>query len=232
MNNILYLSTIFLGFVSLLISSIIINKKLKIVSFEKLIYSYILSMIFFLTFSKLFYIILELDFTSFTNFIYGKNINDILKFIFSGYSFIGGYLGIILSNYIYSKIINIDFKKILLIYATSMIIMYSILKIGCFIKGCCIGKYYTNIQIIESVVNLIIYVYLILTLNKKDINISVGKSIIGFSIVRFIISIFRVYSTIYSFVAVEIICLILTIVGVKFINYKRRKICLKKIMKK
>lgn len=217
MNNIIYLFTILLGFISLFVSEIVINKKLKVMSFKDLIYNYILSMIFFLVFSKIFYIILELDFASFVNFIYDENINGTLKFIFSGYSFIGGYLGIVLSSYIYSKIINIDFKKILLIYTTSMIVMYSVLKIGCFIKGCCIGKYYTNIQIVETIVNMIIYIYLLLIFNNKNINILLGKSIIGFSMIRFIISIFRVYSTIYSFVVVEIICLILSVIGIKLI---------------
>ena len=189
-------------------------------SFKDLIYNYILSMIFFLVFSKIFYIILELDFASFVDFIYNDNINSTLKFIFSGYSFIGGYLGIVLASYIYSKIINTDFKKVLLIYTTSMIVMYSVLKIGCFIKGCCIGKYYTNIQIIETILNMIMYIYLLLTFNNKSINILLGKSIIGFSMIRFIISIFRVYSTTYSFVVVEIICLILNVIGIKLITKK------------
>lgn len=220
MNNIIYLFTILLGFISLFVSEIVINKKLKVMSFKDLIYNYILSMIFFLVFSKIFYIILELDFASFVDFIYNDNINSTLKFIFSGYSFIGGYLGIVLSSYIYSKIINTNFKKILLIYTISMIVMYSVLKIGCFIKGCCIGKYYTNIQIVETIVNMIMYIYLLLTFNNKSINILLGKSIIGFSMIRFIISIFRVYSTTYSFVVVEIICLILNVIGIKLITKK------------
>lgn len=220
MNNIIYLFTILLGFISLFVSEIAINKKLKVMSFKDLIYSYILSMIFFLVFSKIFYIILELDFASFVDFIYNDNINSTLKFIFSGYSFIGGYLGIVLSSYIYSKIINTNFKKILLIYTISMIVMYSVLKIGCFIKGCCIGKYYTNIQIVETILNMIMYIYLLLTFNNKSINILLGKSIIGFSMIRFIISIFRVYSTTYSFVVVEIICLILNVIGIKLITKK------------
>lgn len=220
MNNIIYLFTILLGFISLFVSEIVINKKLKVMSFKDLIYNYILSMIFFLVFSKIFYIILELDFASFVDFIYNDNINSTLKFIFSGYSFIGGYLGIVLSSYIYSKIINTNFKKILLIYTISMIVMYSVLKIGCFIKGCCIGKYYTNIQIIETILNMIMYIYLLLTFNNKSINILLGKSIIGFSMIRFIISIFRVYSTTYSFVVVEIICLILNVIGIKLITKK------------
>lgn len=220
MNNIIYLFTILLGFISLFVSEIVINKKLKVMYFKDLIYSYILSMIFFLVFSKIFYIILELDFASFLDFIYNDNINSTLKFIFSGYSFIGGYLGIVLSSYIYSKIINTNFKKILLIYTISMIVMYSVLKIGCFIKGCCIGKYYTNIQIVETIVNMIMYIYLLLTFNNKSINILLGKSIIGFSMIRFIISIFRVYSTTYSFVLVEIICLILNVIGIKLITKK------------
>ena len=220
MNNIIYLFTILLGFISLFVSEIVINKKLKVMSFKDLIYSYILSMIFFLVFSKIFYIILELDFASFVDFIYNDNINSTLKFIFSGYSFIGGYLGIVLASYIYSKIINTNFKKILLIYTISMIVMYSVLKIGCFIKGCCIGKYYTNIQIVETILNMIMYIYLLLTFNNKSINILLGKSIIGFSMIRFIISIFRVYSTTYSFVVVEIICLILNVIGIKLITKK------------
>lgn len=231
MSNFIYLITICIGFLSLFVSTLIINKNLKVISFEKLIYCYILSMIFFLFFSKLFYIILELDFDSFKNFILGKNIVDVLKFIFSGYSFIGGYLGIILSNYIYSKLIKVDFKKLLLLFITSMIIMYSILKIGCFIKGCCIGKYYINIQIVECFINFIIYIYLLITINKKHINVSIGKSMIGFSLTRFFISFLRVYSSFYSFILVEIICLILTLIGIKNImserrnGYVKRKLC-------
>lgn len=38
--------------------------------------------------------------------------------------------------------------------------------------------------------------------------------------IRFIISIFRVYSTTYSFVVVEIICLILNVIGIKLITKK------------
>lgn len=220
MSDIIYLFTILLGFISLFVSEIVINKKLKVMSFKDLIYSYILSVIFFLVFSKIFYIILELDFASFLDFIYNDNINSTLKFIFSGYSFIGGYLGIVLSSYIYSKIINTDFKKVLLIYTTSMIVMYSVLKIGCFIKGCCIGRNYTNIQIVETILNMIMYIYLLLTFNNKSINILLGKSIIGFSMIRFIISIFRVYSTTYAFVVVEIICLILNVIGIKLITKK------------
>lgn len=219
MNNIIYLLIILFGFLSLFISCFLINNKFRFLSLESFLYSYIFSVIFFVIFSKLFYIISELDFSCFKNFLFG-NLNDVFRFVLSGYSFIGGYLGVIISNYIYSKIIKEDFKKILFVYIISMILMYSILKLGCFIKGCCFGMFFSNIQVIESIINLIIYIYLLLSISD-NIYLMIGKGLIGFSFTRFIISMDRVYSSIYSFIVVLVILIIMFFIGLNLISVKR-----------
>lgn len=223
MNNLIYFLINIFGFLSLFISCYFINKKLKVLTFEKLTYSYILALIFFLLFSKIFYIVLELDVNSFINFISGKNIYLVLKFIFSKYSFIGGYIGVVVSIYLFSKLIKMDFKKILSIYLTSIILMYSIMKVGCYIKGCCIGKILFPIQLLESIINMIVYVYIISKFNSCNMNKIMGYSLIGFGLTRFIISMLRVYSSNHSFIFIEIICLILLIVGIIILKTERSK---------
>ena len=189
------------------------NKKLKLLSIENLLYSYICFTIGFILFAKIFHIFLDFDFKS-LKFLLNHNIKESFNFIFSGYSFIGGYIGGIGSIYLFSKLINIRFKSLIAIFLHSLLLMYGILKIGCFINGCCIGKYDFPIQIIESIISLVIYGYIFLNLMKYKENKLIGISIFSFGLSRFLISFFRIYSNIYSFIIVEIICLIFIVIGI------------------
>lgn len=223
MNNLLYLLVIILGFILPFIFSIFINKKNKIFSLEYLFYSYIIFLIVFIIFSKIGYIILEFDLNNLYLFFNSNNIIDKLKFILSGYSFIGGYIGGILSCLLFSKITNKNFKELLLIYAPTLILIYSILKIGCFIKGCCIGYFNIPIQLIESSINLILYLYILLNIKKFHMNKTIGISFIYFGLIRFIISFIRQYNNYFSFVFIEIFCLILIVIGLKILKEKTQK---------
>ena len=219
MHNIMYLIFIFLGFVLPFLSCLIINKKLKIVSLEYLFYSFILFLIFFLLFSKIFHVILECDINSLIVFIKSNFIIDKLKFILSGYSFIGGYIGSIIVVFIFSKIIKN--KDLLIIYFPNFNLMYGILKIGCHIKGCCGSFLDVPIQLIESVLNIIIYLLIIKNINKISKNKIIGISLISFGIIRFIISLFRLYNYFYSFILIQLFCLLLIIIGIKTILNKK-----------
>ena len=201
---ILYFSVIFIGFLINFISVVIYNKKYRVLNFENLIISYILFIISFLVFSKIGYIIINRNLI-----IDNKVLPNIVNFFLFGYAFIGGYIGLFVYSYFSSKIFKCNKLDIMKIYIPNMLILYSILKIGCFINGCCKGI--IPIQIIESICNLIAYIYIcILVKNNKNI---LNISIIIFGLLRLILSIFRIYNALYIFVIVEVMCIIIIIYG-------------------
>ena len=96
----------------------------------------------------------------------------------------------------------------MILYLPNMLLLYSILKIGCYINGCCNGKIFIPIQIVESILNFIAYIYTIyLILNNKNKIYIVSNSILLFGLLRLILSLFRIYYLSYTFIIVEIICL-------------------------
>jgi len=70
MNNLFYILFIVLGFSLPFASCIVINKKFRIISSEYLFYNYILFLIGFVIFAKIFYVILEFDINSLKLFMY------------------------------------------------------------------------------------------------------------------------------------------------------------------
>lgn len=221
MNNLVYILFVILGFTLPFISCIIINKKFKIISLQYLFYSYILFLTGFIILAKIFYIILEFDTNSLNLFITTDSIIYKLNFIFSGYSFIGGYIGGIFSLFIFSRIVKNNFRNLLVIYLPSLIFMYSILKVGCFIKGCCGSYIDVPVQLIESVVNLIGYLYLLINLDKFSKNKIIGISFMYFGIIRFLLSFIRSYNNCFSFILVELICFIFVVIGIKYLKLRK-----------
>ena len=190
----MYLIVYLIAFFSLIIGIVIFNRIFKILSLEYLFYSFMLFIILFFICSKIGYIIIDLDFNQ-----------SIYTFITSGYAFIGGYFSCFILSLLTSKLFK--WRNILILYIPNMLLFYSILKISCYIKGCCSGI--IPIQLIESVFNFIGYLYICyLVLKKKDINKIINMSIILFSILRIILSLFRSYTNIYSLIIVELICII------------------------
>ena len=204
-KNILYFIIIFIGFLLNFISIIIYNKKYKILKLENIIISYLLFIILFLVFAKIGYIIINRNII-----INNKLFPNYINFFISGYAFISGYLGLILFTIISSKLFKCNKLDIMKIYIPNMLLLYSILKIGCFINGCCKGV--IPIQIIESITYLIVYI-IICILEKHNKNI-INISIILFGLLRLILSIFRTYHSLYSFIVVEIICIIIIFYGI------------------
>lgn len=193
---ILYLCIILLGFIFNFISCIKLNTKLNK---EYFFYSYIIFIISFFFGCKLFHIILNFDFT------YNITI------LFTGYSFLGGLILSIISLQLFSKVVKHNLLKI---YLPSLILLYSILKISCFIIGCCKGINNIPIQLIESLINIIIYFIIIYKFKNK----LVSYSLILFSITRLIVSFIRIYPNIFSFIISQIICIVLIIYGIKYKN--------------
>ena len=98
-------------------------------------------------------------------YLYYIKLGKILTMISSGYIFLGGAIGGFLAVFIYSTISKKSLYKLCNIFIPNLILIYSIAKISCFINGCCrgitINGYILPIQIIESLIYLIIYLYII-----------------------------------------------------------------------
>lgn len=211
-KNILYFIVMLLGFIIYFISVIIYNKKYKILNLENIIISYLLFIIFFLIFGKIGYIIIN------RNIIITNNLfpNYINFFIF-GYAFISGYIGILIHSIICSKLFKCHKLDIMHLFIPNVLLLYSILKICCYINGCCSGI--IPIQIIESITYMITYIYICyLEKSNKD---TIKISIILFGLLRLILSLFRIYNSIYQLIIVEIICLIIIFYGITLKTIKK-----------
>ena len=209
-----------MGFVIPFISVMLLNKKYKILSLENCIYSYIIFLILFISFSKIVHLFIDFDMNSVT-YLVSSDIIYRLKFIFSGYSFIGGYIGLLMAILIMSKIFKKDKIDIMTLYIPSILIMYSILKIGCYIKGCCYGLTNYPIQLIEVIINFIAFICVLYLMYKnRNKNIIVGLSFILFGSLRFVVSIFRVFASSYTLIFIELFCLFLIFLGIKIIRGK------------
>ena len=221
MENIIYFLAIFIGFLILLVSVFLINKKYSILSSENCAYSCIIFLIAFILFSKITHLFIDLDLNS-VNKLFSSTTTDKLEFVFSGYSFIGGYIGLLISIIILSKLLKKDTTDIMVLFVPSALIMYSILKVGCYIKGCCSGITNFPIQLIETAINFFAFIFILILIRKNTRkNTVVGLSFISFGMLRLIISLFRFFTNIYTFIFVEMFCIFLVILGIKIKKYKK-----------
>lgn len=101
------------------------------------------------------------------------------SFYYAGFSAYGGVIGGIFALIVFCKLYKISILKLLNIYIPVLPLLYSISKFGCFFSGCCYGIEYSGlgnivykfateapievelfpIQMLESVINLLIFIY-------------------------------------------------------------------------
>lgn len=209
---------VLLGFILFYLSLIYFNKKINL-NKQQLFFSYILFGLSFFFFAKLFNIIVDWNIDSYNLYLNG-NFIDKINFIISGYSFIGGYLGGIIILLIYGKAIKIDTYKLLSLYLPSLLLLYSILKFICLKLGCCESDI-VPIQLIEIIINFILYIVIFIKYKKLNNNKIISYSLICFWGCRFILSFFRNYIFTKPFYIIELICLIIFIIGL-IINKKKK----------
>lgn len=159
-------------------------------------------------------------------------------FIFSGgfgFSSLGGLLGGLLFLGIYSILLKKDYKYILNLFMPSIPLMYAISKIGCFVAGCCHGIPYDGIghivynnslvapkgislfpvQIVETIVFLIIFIWIVYKYLKHNISfILIIKEIIICSIFKFLLDFLRYDHVTKVITPNQIMCLVLIVIGV------------------
>lgn len=211
LENIIYLLIICSGFIIPFIMCYKFNKRAEILSLEYFLYSYIIFIIFFFIFAKMLYIILDNKWNM-MSYIMTNDIVMRFKFILSGYTFVGGYIGGLVSLILMSKLFKRKILKLMYIYIPNMLLMYGILKLGCYVKGCCGSYVEIPIQLIEAIINLMGYMFILWLVKVESKNI-VAMSFILFGLFRFILSLFREFSYLYILVFMEIFCLVMISYG-------------------
>lgn len=162
-----------------------------------------------------------------------------------GFSSLGGVLGSLLFLGIYALMLKKSYKYILILFMPSIPLMYAIGKIGCFAAGCCHGIPYDGIghvvyhsskvallntnlfpvQIVETIVFLIIFIYIISKYIKNNISIKlVMKEIIICGLAKFILDFFRYDHVDKVITSNQIMCLVLIVVSAIYLIKINKKI--------
>lgn len=169
-------------------------------------------------------------------------------YIFSkdlGFSSLGGVIGGLIMLYLYSLLVKKDYKYMLILFMPSIPLMYAIGKIGCFVAGCCYGIPYdgighivyhssevallnTNlfpIQIIETIIFLIIFIYIITRYYKNKFSIKlIMIEIIVCGIAKFLLDFLRYEHTVKVVTSNQIMCLLLVIFSSIYLIRLNKKI--------
>ena len=146
--------------------------------------------------------------------------------MFSGFSYMGGVLGFIIFNKVYSLIYKNVPSKISNLELLAVPLIYSISKIACFKVGCCAGIDNIPIQIIESIIYFIIFVIFVALYKKyKDIKMISNLCMICLCISRFIVDFYRSErdKIIFNITLTQIICGIIIVIGLLKVYKKEKK---------
>ncbi len=157
-------------------------------------------------------------------------IYDNIKKLTLGMSFIGFLIGAIIGVILFCKIEKVRIDKFLSIILPSMILFYGIAKVGCFCAGCCYGIRLNQntllpIQLIESIYNIIIYIYLTFMYKRcSECYKILGYTCILFGIGKFVFTFFRgdfkTNTEFFSLALSQFILLIIIIIGIYIKNKK------------
>ena len=169
-------------------------------------------------------------------------------YIFSGslgFSSLGGMFGGLLGLFVYSILLKKNFKYVLILFMPSIPLMYAIGKIGCFVAGCCHGIPYDGIghivyvnskvavlniplfpvQIVESFVFFMIFIYVISRYLKNLISIKlIMKEIIICSIAKLLLDFFRYDHVIKIITTNQIMCLVLIVISCIYLYFLKKRI--------
>ena len=135
---------------------------------------------------------------------YLTNYSQEFNFLSLGLSSFGGVIGAIIFLAIFSLQFKKSFKDMLFVFMPSIPLMYALGKIGCFLAGCCYGIKYDGlghvvynyslaapsgvslfpVQIVESVVFILIFVYNFYNILKNNFSyktLSISFILCGFA---------------------------------------------------
>lgn len=169
-----------------------------------ILYIFIINILGFVIGSKIFYLIDV------------SKVVTVSNFLNSGYSFIGGVVGSSLLVYMYCKKYDLNFTDLETYFIIIYPLIYSISKLACFINGCC-NCIVSNfpLQLVESVLMFILFVYLYKTYKNNQKYFFIGKFLILFALIRFIIDYFRCKRNILllNLTLSQLICVVFIAIG-------------------
>lgn len=216
-ENLIYIIIVLFGFIIPFIYALYKNKVEHIIKKEHFLYVYIIYIFAFLFFAKISYVVFNNP-NSIYYILFTDSIKYKLAFVLSGYSFWGGYIGTMIIIQYFLLLIK---EKGIYIFSMSSLLMYSILKIGCLIKGCCSGHGKIPIPLLEIIIIFVLFLLIVFLEKrkyKKD-NLTI-LNILLFSIERFIVGFFRSFSTTNSFYFNEMSSII--IIFICYIYYEHK----------
>jgi phosphatidylglycerol:prolipoprotein diacylglycerol transferase len=122
---------------------------------------------------------------------------EFLRRAFAGYVFYGGLLGIMSSVAFYAKMMRMNVRLFLDVLAMIVPLFHGFGRIGCFLAGCCYGVSITAtvrfpVQLIESICNFLLFVFLVFY-GKKEKNVGkvAGIYLMVYPLLRFLLEFFR-----------------------------------------
>lgn len=141
--------------------------------------------------------------------VFLNNPFGVIMYVFSGFVFYGGLIGGALGVIIYCKQFKLPLKPFMEVAAPAIPLMHGIARIGCLCAGCCYGMEYHGplavtypdnefthdiagvprfpTQIVETVVNLILFVFLYIMVKrgKSKNGQALGVYLIVYCVMRF-----------------------------------------------
>ncbi|MBO8158259.1 prolipoprotein diacylglyceryl transferase [Thermosyntropha sp.] len=159
----------------------------------------------------------------------------------SGLIWYGAFIGGFIAYFIYVRKKKMPFFKIADMFAPYIALGYAIVRIGCFLNGCCYGNITDSVcgvvfptvdtfprhptQLYSSALNFILFVVLWRLYPRKKFEGQVfAVYIIGYSIYRFIVEFFRDSLITYGFLTLgQVYTLILLIIGVILYGWLKRR---------
>ncbi len=175
---------------------------------------------------------------------YFVNIDNYKSFNFFalGLSSYGAVIGFIIMLFIYSKQFKKDFITMLKLIIPSLPLIYGLSKIACFISGCCYGIEYDGIfsvtynysssapngislfpiQIVETVVFLLIFIFFYIKRNKIEDKKYIGYMFIVCGFFKFILDFLRHVHVSEIISTNQVFSLVFIVIGIIFIFYKKK----------
>ncbi len=155
----------------------------------------------------------------------------------SGLMWYGGFIAASITFLIYAHVKNLPIWKLADMISPFFILGYAIVRIGCFLAGCCYGKVTTSFlgmvfplvdnqlryptQLMSSGINFIFFFFLLFLYSRRHFDGQVfSVTVMIYSIYRFFIEFFRVSEVLYGiFSPGQIISMILFVGGILLYFY-------------
>ena len=159
----------------------------------------------------------------------------------SGLMWYGGFIAAVITFLIYVRVKNLPTWKLADIISPFIILGYSIVRIGCFMAGCCYGKVTDSFlgvvfplvdnqlryptQLMSSGFNFLFFLLLMFIYTKHRFDGQVFSiTVIGYSCYRFLIEFFRASEVIYGiFSPGQVISMVMFILGTALYIYLSKK---------